>query len=133
MRAERFITVLRAAAVTITVATAIAACRDDAADGSIREQDRNRLQKQAMAAISDEGVLKEMRTPDTLGRIIYDPPVDLSYANAQRTRPDLVRPDTVRRRDTSAAARPASARGVTGGDAARDTSGGAARAKTGRP
>ena len=133
MRTEGIIRTAWAAALALAAATT-AACRDDRVDdGSIRVPDNNRLLKQGMAALADEDVVKAMRTPDTIGRIVYDPPVDLSYANAQRMRPDLVRPDTVPRRDTSAAARPASARGQTGGDASRDTSGGAARAKTGRP
>ena len=133
MRAERIIRTAWAAALALAAATSVACRGDNVDDGSIRVPDNNRLLKQGMTSISDEGVLKELRTPDTAGRIVYDPPVDLSYANAQRMRPDLVRPDTIRRRDTSAAARPASARGQTGGDASRDTSGGAARAKTGRP
>jgi hypothetical protein len=76
------------------------------------------------SALLDQEVVKEMRSPDTIGRIIYEPPADLSLASAQLRRPDLVKPDTTRR---GRATGPTPRRDTTGGDATADTSGGAAR------
>ena len=69
-----------------------------------------KLDFQEGVAIADEDVVNSLKTPTAPGRIVYDPPTDLSYANAQRTRPDLVKPN---------AAGPPAGRGQTA--AARDT------------
>lgn len=112
-------------AVSLALSAAVACQRDQA--GEIRERgERSRLEAGKLT-LGDSSVVAELRAPREQGRIIYDPPVDLSYANAQRTRRDLVRGDTVPRVDT--AARRSALRDTTAGDATADTSGGAARAR----
>ena len=70
-------------------------------------EDDEKLDFQEGVAIADEDVVNSLKTLNAPGRIIYDAPIDLSYANAQRTRPDLVRPNVSPPRDTglTAAAR----------------------------
>jgi hypothetical protein len=103
-------------------AVLLAGCKREA--GEIRERSDAERARAGMLVLADSSVVADLKSPVAPGRIIYDPPVDLSYANAQRTRPDLVRGDTVRRDTTT---RPSAIRDTTGGDAAADTSGGAAR------
>jgi len=81
------------------------------------------MARQGKLTLGDSQVVLALRSPTQVGRIVYDPPVDLSLANAIRTRPDLIRGDTTRR-DTS---RTATRRDTTGGDATADTSGGAVK------
>ena len=73
-------------------------------------EDDEKLDFQEGVAIADEDVVNSLKTPNAPGRIVYDAPIDLSYANAQRTRPDLVKPN---------AAAPPAGTGQTA--AARDT------------
>ncbi len=115
MRVQRIVPVVVAAAV-------LAGCKREA--GEIRERSDSERARAGMLVLGDSSVVADLKAPVAPGRIIYDPPVDLSYANAQRTRRDLVRGDTVPR-DTST--RRSAIRDTTGGDAAADTSGGAAR------
>ncbi len=110
------------AAVIALITASAAACGGD--EGRIREQDEDQGRRAGTSLLADKNVVDALKAPQTPGRIIYDPPTDLSYANAQRTRPDLVRPDTSRRGDTS---KVTVRRDTTAGDAAMDTSGGAAR------
>ena len=92
-------------------------------EASVRTPTVNEMARAGQLVLGDSQVVQAMRAPRAPGRIIYEPPVDLSLTNATRTRPDLVGaavagPDTGRagtRRDTTA------------GDATVDTSGGAAR------
>lgn len=99
------------------------ACRGNDYDRTkVRETDADDRRRAGMLVLGDQEVVDELKAPQVPGRIIYDKPVDLSLANAQRTRPDLVKPDTTGR-DTSSAVR----RDTTAGDASTDTSGGAAR------
>jgi hypothetical protein len=101
---------------------ATAGCKKES--GSIRERDADERRRAGTFILADTAVVAQMRSPAEPSRIIYAPPVDLSYANAQRMRPDLVRPDTTRKADTS---RARTRRDTTAGDASADTSGGAAR------
>jgi len=74
-----------ATSAAIVLLAAAVACRDD--DVGVREQTAGDSLR--AAALADEAVLKEMRSSDTAGRIIYDPPPDLSLASAQSRRPDI--------------------------------------------
>ena len=113
---------LAAASVTgLTLGGACGGGGNEAAD--VRTPDVEEMARAGKLTLADSQVVAALRAPQSPGRIIYDPPVDLSMANAVRTRPDLVRGDTTRR-DTS---RTATRRDTTGGDATADTSGGAAR------
>lgn len=50
------------------------------------------------APVRTTEIVQDLRTtPDEPGRLIYEPPVDLSYANLRRTRPDLLRLDSTSR------------------------------------
>lgn len=101
-------------------------CRaGDRNDERARVPSPDELAREGRLDLSDNQVVAALLTPKVPGRIIYDPPEDLSLANARRMRPDLVSGDTTRR-DTS---RAATRRDTTGGDATADTSGGAARRK----
>ena len=116
---HRFVT-----AIAVALASALGiACGGNDAAGGIRETDEDEQRRAGMLALGDKQVVEALQAPQAPGRIIYDPPTDLSLANAMQTRPDLVRGDTTRR-DTS---RTAARRDTTGGDATADTSGGAAR------
>ena len=98
-------------------------CRDrDQSDQRTRVPSADDLAREGRLTLGDSQVVKGLATPKAPGRIIYDPPEDLSLANAERMRPDLVKGNTTRR-DTSHATR----RDTTGGDATVDTSGGAVR------
>lgn len=102
------------------IASVVMGCGDA---GDVRERPEGAEGAQK-SALLDEEVVKEMRAPDTIGRIIYEPPADLSLASAQLRRPDLVKPDTAQR---GRATGPVPRRDTTAGDATADTSGGAAR------
>jgi hypothetical protein len=115
--------------ITTVIALALAsalgiACGGNGGAGGVRETGNEEQRQAAALALGDQAVVEAMKAPQVPGRIIYDPPTDLSLANAMRTRPDLVRGDTARR-DASGATR----RDTTGGDATVDTSGGAARSR----
>jgi hypothetical protein len=69
----------------LTVAFVLAACGDD--DVDIREGPSS-------AMLADSAVLAQMRDTVTVGRIIYDPPPDLSLASARQRRPEIFRPPT---------------------------------------
>jgi hypothetical protein len=105
----------------VMLAWAAGACGGDDRT-RVREMSADERRREGTLALADSSVIRELRTPRAPGLIIYDPPVDLSLATAQRTRPDLVGADTLRR-DTASTPR----RDTTGGDATADTSGGAAR------
>lgn len=117
---------------------------DDHETGGLVENEA-RIRQQQAAVQSDSAVVNALKTPQGPDRIIYDKPVDLSYATAVARRPDLTNLDTIRARMAAAAAAAAAApppaapktgttsaatqtsSNPTGGDASRDTSGGAAR------
>jgi hypothetical protein len=130
------------AASGIAAALLSPACRGGGDAGGVRDRREATIREQRASLAGDSAVVAALRTPDAPGRIIYDPPEDLSYANARATRPDLTNLDTIRARAAAAeraaavspppaaaaAARKGKApRDTTGGDAAADTSGGAAR------
>jgi hypothetical protein len=103
-----------------------AACRNgDRNEERARVPSTEQLAREGKLTLGDSQVVAALVTPKVPGRIVYDPPEDLSLANAMRTRPDLVKGDTARRDTSHAAAR----RDTTGGDATVDTSGGAVRRK----
>lgn len=132
MRVERGSRTVSGTVVAIALAAlAAGGCGRGDDDGRIVERDEDVRARQGTYLLADSNVVAELRAPTAPGRIIYEKPVDLSYANAQRTRPDLVRGDTARRADTAATR--STVRDTTGGDASADTSGGAARARPGRP
>jgi hypothetical protein len=72
----------RIAVLSIAVVLALVACGEDEVD--VREG--------ASGMLADSAVLAAMRSVDTAGRIVYDPPADLSLANAQKRRPEIFRP-----------------------------------------
>lgn len=56
------------------------------------EQARERARQQRAAAhaiVARSAVVQSLASPRVPGRIIYDKPVDLSYASLRATRPDL--------------------------------------------
>jgi hypothetical protein len=113
-------------AMALTVASALGiACRGNGSAGGVRETDDDAQRRAGTVAAGDAQVLEALKAPQVPGRIIYDPPTDLSLANAMRARPDLVHADTGRRNASASQIR----RDSTGGDATADTSGGAARRK----
>jgi hypothetical protein len=115
-----------AAAVLACGVTLGAACRDgDRNDDRARLPSADELAREGKLTLGDSEVVAALVTPKVPGRIVYDPPEDLSLANAMRMRPDLVKGDTTRRDTSHAATR----RDTTGGDATVDTSGGAVRRK----
>ena len=109
--------------IAIALASAVGIACSGNEPGGVRVADADEQRRAGMLAPGDSQVVGALKAPQVPGRILYDPPTDLSLANAMRTRPDLVRGDTTRR-DTS---RTATRRDTTGGDATADTSGGAAR------
>ena len=70
------------AGLSIVAVLALLACGEDEVD--VREG--------ASGMLADSAVLAAMRSVDTAGRVVYDPPPDLSLANAQKRRPELFRP-----------------------------------------
>jgi hypothetical protein len=73
--------VRRVGAAVLTLAAACAAvtgCADEP-PGGVRHA----------AALADDAVVTTLRAPRVQGRLVYDPPPDLSLANAQARRPDL--------------------------------------------
>jgi hypothetical protein len=41
------------------------------------------------AMLADQNVVRQMRSTDSLGRLVYDPAPDLSLSSAQQRRPDI--------------------------------------------
>lgn len=79
----RRLTVATLAVFTLGV---VSACGDDD-DVDIREGERTT----PSGMLADEEVVKQMRSTDSGGRLIYAPPADLSLTSAQQRRPDLFR------------------------------------------
>ena len=95
----------------------------------MRTLDADEMASQGKFVLAGSQVVSALQTPNLPGRNIYDKPVDLSLANAMRTRPDLVKADTSRVNPS----RPTARRDTTGGDATADTSGGAVKPRPKRP
>jgi methionine-rich copper-binding protein CopC len=75
----------RKTALALMVLVALSACRQS-------EQARAHAMQQRAAAhaiVARSAVVQMAATPRAPGRIIYDKPVDLSYASLRATRPDL--------------------------------------------
>jgi hypothetical protein len=113
----------------LCLAAALGGCKDRSNKTDLRTLDPDELAREGKLTLGDSQVVAALRTPNQPGRIIYDPPVDLSLANAMRTRPDLFPRDTA----PKSAARPAARRDTTGGDATADTSGGVVKPRPRRP
>jgi hypothetical protein len=75
---------MRATAVLLAV-TLLAACRKSA---EARTQDAYQ-RAAAHALVARTEIVRTLATPRAPGRIIYEKPIDLSYANLKKTRPDL--------------------------------------------
>ncbi|MGQ0713677.1 MAG: hypothetical protein ACT4PJ_08075 [Gemmatimonadaceae bacterium] len=72
------------AALALVASGILTSCDDD--DGiELREGEPTRQG----AMLADQNVVTQMRSTDSLGRIIYDPPPDLSLTSAQQRRPDI--------------------------------------------
>ena len=77
----------------IAALLSVIACRENARERA--GADARRLAEGARVARTD--VVRALASPDTVGRLIYDAPTDLSHPFAGATRPDLVPRDTARR------------------------------------
>jgi hypothetical protein len=77
---------LRTATVVLVASVALASCDDDE---DLERREGERTTQSAMLA--DQNVVRQMRSTDSLGRIIYDPAPDLSLSSAQQRRPDIFR------------------------------------------
>ena len=76
---------MRAAITFATVALLLVACSESA-----QERTRDAGQRAAAnASVERSEIVRTLASPRSPGRIIYEKPVDLSYANLRRTRPDL--------------------------------------------
>lgn len=71
--------------VMLAMVATLGACRQSAQD-RVRDASERAA---ANATVSRSEVVQTLASPRVPGRIIYDKPVDLSYANLRRTRPDL--------------------------------------------
>lgn len=116
---------MSAAVVGVALTLGVACRGGERNDERAHMRTANALAREGKLTLADSQVVIALVTPKVPGRIIYDPPEDLSLSNARRMRPDVVHGDTTSH-DTS---RAASRRDTTGGDATVDTSGGAARKK----
>ena len=76
--------VMRAAAL-ILAAMLLAACRTSAEERAHDARER----AAAHALVERSEIVSTLASPRAPGRIIYEKPVDLSYANLKKTRPDL--------------------------------------------
>lgn len=86
-------------AVLTVLTAALTACRES-------EQDRLRhMQRRTTtnASVANSSVVQSLRTSEAPGRLIYDKPIDLSYATLRKTRPDLDSAKDGRRTPTAAA------------------------------
>jgi hypothetical protein len=108
MRAER--------TVALALAAVVLACGRNADVGEVREQSRDDRIAAGMASLSDPTVVAPMLTPRAPGRIVYDPPPDLSLASARLRRPELLRSFRPDLDTASRAARASPTRDTTGGD-----------------
>jgi hypothetical protein len=72
-------------AITLAALALLSSCEQSAGD-RVRTA-RERLEADAAVARSD--VVRSAQGPREPGRLIYDRPIDLSYATLRKTRPDL--------------------------------------------
>lgn len=77
---------LTAATVAVLTLGVLTSCGDDD-PGDIREGERTT----PSGMLADEEVIRQMRSSDSGGRVIYAPPPDLSLTSAQQRRPDIFR------------------------------------------
>jgi hypothetical protein len=93
---------LTVATLAMLTAGVVSACGGNG-DGGIRQGERTT----PTGMLADEDVLRQMRSTDSGGRIVYAPPPDLSLSSAQLRRPDLFRAPGAAAAPVAAPARPA--------------------------
>jgi hypothetical protein len=82
----------------LAAVVALTACRESAPDRLRRMQQRAAND----ASVASSSVVQSLRTSEAPGTLIYDPPIDLSYATLRDTRPDLDSANDGRRPRTAA-------------------------------
>lgn len=116
----------------LAAAVAAAGCRRTEPGGAAKVRSLDEQVREGRASLSDPEVVEPLVSPKAPGRIIYDPPPDLSYASLEMHRPELLRSFDPAAADSARRVGLASPqRDTTGGDAAvlrnrqsrRDTSG----------
>lgn len=85
-------------AVALALLGPLAACQDDE-QGHLRDSGQR---AELLAPVARSDVVQSLRTSVRPGSIIYDAPIDLSYATLRRTRPDLVSQRDARNRGDTA-------------------------------
>ncbi|HEU4585760.1 MAG TPA: hypothetical protein VFR95_08420 [Gemmatimonadaceae bacterium] len=73
------------ASLALLAVTLIAACTTSAEERMRDAEER----AAAHAVVARTEVVRTLASPHEPGRIIYEKPIDLSYANLKKTRPDL--------------------------------------------
>jgi hypothetical protein len=76
---------VRRALIALAAVALPAACR---ASPEVRAHDAEQ-RAVAHARVARSEIIRTLASPRVPGRIIYEKPVDLSYANLRKTRPDL--------------------------------------------
>jgi hypothetical protein len=76
---------VRRVLVVLAVAALPAACRQSATERTRAAEERAAIN----ASVAGSEIVHTLASPRVPGRIIYEKPVDLSFANLRRTRPDL--------------------------------------------
>ena len=76
---------VRRSLVVLAVVVLPAACRASAEERARAAEQRTA----ANASVASSELVRTLASPQVPGRIIYEKPIDLSYSNLKRTRPDL--------------------------------------------
>ena len=76
---------VKRAAITFAAIALLVAC-SESAQGRARNAEQRAA---ANASVESSEIVRTLASPLSPGRIIYEKPVDLSYANLRRTRADL--------------------------------------------
>jgi hypothetical protein len=84
--------------VIVAAVIALTACRESAQDRLRKAQQRAAND----ASVASSSVVQSLRTSQAPGSLIYDKPIDLSYATLRNTRPDLDSANDARRHPTAA-------------------------------
>lgn len=59
---------------------------------SIGCEDELNRERTASSMLADSAIVASLKSPPAVGRIVYEPPADLSMASAMTKRPDLFKP-----------------------------------------
>jgi hypothetical protein len=59
---------------------------------SIGCEDELNQERTASSMLADSAIVASLKSPPAVGRIVYEPPADLSMASAMTKRPDLFKP-----------------------------------------